>query len=215
MKPRPVVIVGQMRSGTSMVAELVHRLGWHAAVTMGAPAPPSWRTDWEDLELTMTLLQGVNPGVPWLIDYLGRRVEVSERMGFGGRIALKSPYLLFIWDDLFEALDQAGFPHPVVIRTYRYDLNVLRSLRAHPQLSEVRQAQIARLASRIAPTVEIGYEAAIERPLWVAVALAQALGVVDDAAIRAAAALVGRPTPYECLPSQPSSTGRAEMQPVP
>ncbi len=197
------LIVGPLRSGTSLVASMVHRLGWCAVSTMGPPIPPSWRADWEDLELSVPLIRGVRPTPEWLAAYIERRRAVSRLCGMGGKVALKSPYLAFIWPTLLEAIEY----EPVVVRTYRDEVSMEASRAAHDHLLSADLQRRIRLACReIRPTLEIGYGPAIDYPTRTASALAQALGVTDAVAVAAAAAIVGLPTRYTPCPSsqQPS-----------
>ncbi len=53
---RVCVITGPFRSGTSAVAQVAHRLGFIAAMTMTPPRPPRWHQDYEDAEAFATLL---------------------------------------------------------------------------------------------------------------------------------------------------------------
>ena len=191
---RPVVIVGPMRSGTSMVAEVVHRLGWQVAVAMGAPVPPRWRADWEDLSLSVPVLRGDRPRADWLRGYLDRRRIYSERMGFGGRFALKSPYLALVWYELAAAF---GEERPFIIKTERAPADIKRSMADHPSLSRKDQAKILAALVWIEGDLVVRYEDATADPLTFAGTVAAALGVLDDdATVRAAAALVGPRTEY-------------------
>lgn len=202
--PRPVLITGLMRSGTSLVAEMVHRLGWQAAVTMGAPIPPAYRSDWEDLGLSLPLVGRERWSAGRLQDYIGRRIDSSRIFGFGGKFALKSPYLVFIWPKLLTALRALDLPDPLVIRTFRREESVARSLAAHPQLYPDDQELIRGRLHRIHQDMVVGYEDAVADPLAAARALASALGVFDPPTVEAAAALVGLPTRYPpCPPSSP------------
>lgn len=208
MIDRVVAIVGPFRSGTSLVAQVVHRLGFPVALTIPAPAPPSWRGDWEDPELTLLLLQGVKPTADWYADYLRRRREQSRVVGFGGRVAVKSPLLGLAWEGFaVAARAAAGGKPPLVIRCYREHGAMARSLAAHPQLAPELQARVTLAAWRIPPDIEVGFEWAIDHPERAARAIAMALGVEDDAAVAAAAATIGRPTEYPPCPpsSQPPS----------
>lgn len=185
---RIVLVVGPMRSGGALVAQIVHRLGYMVAVQMPAPIPPAWRSDFEDLELTLRLMR--REPVDWKI-YLENRRSVSRLCGFDGRIAVKSAYLALHWPALLEA---AG--DPVVFRTYRSSADMDRSVAAHPQLNLKDREEIRRALQKVRPTAELGYEHLVENPLVAVHSIAHHLGVCDESSIVSAAALVGRPTNY-------------------
>lgn len=195
---RTCLIVGPFRSGTSLVASMVHRLGWMVAPTIPVPAPPSWRSDWEDPALSIPLIERRPLD---LEAYMENRRALASALGFQG-VALKSPYLALRW----PAVLAASGPNPVVIRTYRDGLTRFESLRAHPAIDHGDDSRICSALRAVVPTIEVGYEWGVEDQKRLAAALAHALGVVDDAAVSAAAALVGRPTRY----SDGVPDGRAE-----
>lgn len=191
MKPL-VLIVGRFRSGTSLVAQLVNRMGWQVAPLISVPAPPSWRSDWEDSQLTTALMSRQYPTRERWVEYLKWRRLVSRDTGFGGRIAIKSPYLALVWDDLTGIVGE----HAVTVRVSRGDEARRRSLEAHPALSDHADRLIGESLALVAPDVELAYEALIDVPALSVGALAADLGVEDDAAIRAAIALVEQPREY-------------------
>lgn len=207
MIERVVVILGPFRSGTSLVAAVVHRLGFPVAPTIIPPAPPAWRADWEDPALTMPLMGGLVPTVEWLKVYLERRDVASKALGFEGRVALKSCYLALHWPVLIAALGH----QPLVIRTYREAGARRRSLEAHPALylRVADDARIGRAVDRIAPDALIGCEWAQENPLSCAELLAGHLGQADDVAVAAAAALIDRGTEYQDALPNGNRGGRA------
>lgn len=121
----PIVIVtGPMRSGTSAVAAITHRLGYYAALLMTPPQPPRWHPDYEDFEALSTIMKIWPMGTDvtnktqgmfavWFEDYLRRRVRAAQQMheNSGGWVigaTFKSPlYAPFIANmrNLCEASD--------------------------------------------------------------------------------------------------------------
>ncbi len=188
---RPVLITGPMRSGTSLVAQIVHRLGWPVSVTIPAPCPPSWRSDWEDPQLTTRLIRGQH--IDWDAYVLHRRVA-SKALGFEGRVAIKSPYLVMRREKITESLRV-----PLWIKVGRREDARQRSLAIYPQLSRVHDAAIMDALREFKSDVWILYEALIESPYAATKELATSLGVTDEDTINAAAALIGQPTEYPCL----------------
>lgn len=185
------VIVGPMRSGTSLVASVVHRLGWHAGVRMYAPMPPTWRLDYEEPELSERLVRRDWPDQVWWIEYLAMRAEWSHALGFGGRFLLKCPHLALCWPMVLNEVE-----NPLVFRTYRDRADTDRSMAAHPAMKESDQEEIRVALRKIAPDSEIGYEWATEYPERFVRLVAGHLGVEDDAAIQGAVATVGQPNRY-------------------
>ncbi len=192
--PRIVLVTGAFRSGTSLVASIVHRLGWPVAAMIPAPAPPTWRSDWEDADLTVPLLQGYRPGAGELANYLERRAGLSRGLGFGGRVAVKSPYLALIFPALLAACESIG-EVPLVVRTYRIHGRERRLART--QLSREDDAAIVEALRGFSGDVFVEYGEAAANPHLVVRLLASRLGQPDDAAIAAAAASVGAPTRYD------------------
>ena len=192
---RIVLITGQMRSGTSLVAAMVHHMGFQVAPIIPAPAPPSWRSDWEDPGLTPKLM--MRHGCSWGI-YFERRRYLSRRTGFGGRIAVKSPYLALYREEIERACEL-----PLWILVTRDPADRERSLAAHPQLSETDQLEIRLALEGLKPEIVLQYERLIEEPLTSSMALADALGVEDGAALDRATDMIGYPTEYPCLQSSP------------
>lgn len=89
-----VVVVGVMRSGTSLVSRQLHRLGVPMGTTMRFPLPTSvCQEDWEDVEFTDLMLA-------YLTEKMGEK-EVRDRIRAYGRKrgksavwGVKSPFLL-------------------------------------------------------------------------------------------------------------------------
>lgn len=189
--PKVIAITGLMRSGTSMVAEVVHRLGWQAAPIMACPLPPSWRFDWEEPHLTKRLM--LRQPINWKT-YIERRLALAERLGFHG-IAIKSPYLALRWAEFMLHAPADVF----VIKTERTEFNVERSLEAHPQLSKDDQEEIRAALHGVKADFGVSYESWAYSPYDEVPVLGMELGATEEGWL-AAAALVGRPTEYEPCP---------------
>jgi hypothetical protein len=192
---RVVLITGPFRSGTSLIASIVHRLGFHVAPSIPAPAPPSWRSDWEDVSLTQMLMRGFRPSTAWFRGYLERRSAVSRATGFEGRIAVKSPYLAMFWQEITDAA-----PEAFLIRMTRGDEGRQRSLRAHPALAARIDDEkiIAYCCENLIAHVTFNYVDLLTYADMRIPRLAHVLGVTDRSAIDAAGKLVGYPTEYPC-----------------
>lgn len=194
-----VFVTGLMRSGTSMVAEMVHRLGVPVALTLLAPPTADGRLEWEDAEASLTLarlipLGGGTAPTPaaaaafdrWWPDYRRRREAAARSIRWPGRtppraIAVKSPLLLFFADRL----------KGTIIATRRDPAAVAASVRrsfTRPDLAEATNALLReRLeGGALAPALTIDYE---HDAAAIAGALAGALGVTDPERIRRAAAV--------------------------
>jgi hypothetical protein len=184
-----------MRSGTSLVAQVVHRLGFAVAPYIPAPAPPGWRSDWEDPHLSTKLMLGRTPR--WDL-YIRRRKRQAAALGFSG-VAIKSPYLSLHLEAIRARAD-------ALIVTRRDRLAQHESLWRCIEAYRLDQASIVRAADEIegaqaaaqtAADVVIEYEGAVARPGELVEQLASLLDVHDEDTKAAAAALVGEP----CLQS--------------
>jgi hypothetical protein len=183
-----------MRSGTSLVAQIVHRLGFQVAPFIPAPMPPSWRSDWEDPRITIDLILGEK--IDWH-EYMRGRAHLSKATGFLGRYAIKSPYLALRYGAISEAAPEAFW-----IRCERQEEAVDRSFKAHPQLDDVAQYRIDKALHTFDPHMIVRYEYVLEEPLMAVEQMANTLGVHDVEPIQAAANLVGQPTEYTCPQSK-------------
>jgi hypothetical protein len=183
---RPVVILGLMRSGTSLVASLVHYLGFQVADIIPAPMPPAWRSDWEDPHLSLRLVAGER--IDWK-SYLAERRFLSETLGFDGRVAMKSPYLALHVRALAEI-------EPFVIKVVRSPLAVERSFKAHPHLIRRDQERIRAALKTVEPDLQVSYDALVADPDFGVDRLAAALDVRAPETIDRACSLVASPTEY-------------------
>lgn len=200
MIDKPVLILGPMRSGTSLAASMVHRLGFPVSNVIPAPIPPRWRSDYEDSWLTVRLMQ--RAVVDWH-EYVAVRRESSELLGFGGRFSIKSPYLAPCWVDVQKAI-----PNAFVIKTFRGQDDIAASMHEHPQLSGADQELICRALYEVRADCSLGYEFVCENPQRAAEILAGHLGNADPVAVAAAAALVQEPTRYADAGVRSTDRGR-------
>jgi hypothetical protein len=192
-----LAIVGQMRSGTSAVAEVVHTLGCPVAVHTPAPLPPTYRFDWEDSELSNALAKG-KMSKPWLVDYLHSRDKHSKLFP-SGWFAIKSPLLALHWYEIDEALDEVGVGDTCVVRVWRNPQEVERSMRLQPQLSVETNTEIRDAMTVMAGDLDmaISYETLLSTPLAMTRGLAKEMGIKDEERIMEAAARVRRPQTKE------------------
>lgn len=185
-----VAILGQMRSGTSLLASIVHHLGYPVAITMGAPIPPTWDFDWEDQELTEMLMLG-EPDQRWFERYLAGRGEASSRLGTDGDFAVKSPYLALHWEPFVRAADRLGADLCVFMTDRRQDAIDI-SLAGLPVLSSVDQACIRAALRGIASDMTIRYEALLSHGKQRVLDIADRLDVIDEEAVERATAQIRR-----------------------
>lgn len=116
-----VLITGPFRSGTSAVAQVVHRLGFPVSGQIIPPVPPRWHSDWEDQFALLALqhaLNAENPSVwfsDWFPRYLDERREHTTRLaglttwnprGF----AIKSPLYAPFVNEIEAACNAIGKP---------------------------------------------------------------------------------------------------------
>ena len=192
-----VAITGPMRSGTSLVAQVVHRLGYAVAPYIPAPAPPGWRSDWEDADLSTKLMLGRTPR--WDA-YITRRKRQAAALGFAG-VAIKSPYLslhlgavrsradilIVTTRDQWDRRDSLAR----CIEAYKLDLR--------STVADADEIEGAQGVAQAAADAVISYEGAVAHPVELVEQLAALLGVESEDTKAAAAALVGEPCPQSSL----------------
>lgn len=152
----PVVIVtGPMRSGTSAVAAICHRLGFIAATSMSPPRPPRWHQDYEDSEALMRLLRSSPPFTDWFPDYLRERLVLAKTLISLGEswvngITLKSPLYAPHLHLMRKAIEAQTGKYPTIIVCDRDPAESDASLEesnaglspAHQAIYRLRQAEI-------------------------------------------------------------------------
>lgn len=138
-----VIITGEMRSGTSLCAQLLHHLGFFAGLYLTCPIPPRWRSDWED-PWAVDLVAHEKPiGEDFFKKWALSKKKMSERMGFGGKILLKSPFIALHLNHAMGAL-----PKAFVIVTKRDAREIEKSLKAHPWLDPEDNVKIRTALAR-------------------------------------------------------------------
>lgn len=185
-----VVIVGGMRTGTSLASATVHRLGYQASLAIGAPVPPAWRSDWEDLNLAVRLMMSAEIKPDWFRQYIHDRRTVARLFGFRD-ISIKSPYLALHWANFRSAFDE----DPIVLKCIRSNGRA-KSLDAYSFLDKQQSESIDNALDRIEADLVLKYEDAIACPVSYVERIAERLGVEDLDAITAAAKEIGEPTRY-------------------
>jgi hypothetical protein len=187
-----VLITGLMRSGTSLAAAIVHRLGFAVATWIPAPAPPAWRSDWEDPFLTQKLM--ARRKIDWDAYILERKAAASV-LGFKG-ICIKSPYLALYLPELRPRAD-------FLLVTEREDKEIEQSMARYPQLSLEDQDEIRSALDGVRPDRTFGLEWARMCPALEVAQLAKYLGVENDYAAIEAATKIIEPMEATCPQSSP------------
>ncbi len=131
VKPLLVLVTGQFRSGTSRTAQTLHHLGFPAAVTISAPIPPEWFSDWEDIEAVRTIYPLAPFGrAPtreerasfrsWFAEYLERRYALAETVerarsaAFTG-VCCKCPLYALFLPEVFDVAKAIGWRLRLVV----------------------------------------------------------------------------------------------------
>lgn len=161
-----VLITGLMRSGTSLAAQVVHRLMYQAAPVITVPYPPSWHSDWECPRLTTSLMLGREIDWP---GYLEWRRAMAAATRFKG-ISIKSPFLAVRWREVLESVQDR-----YVVRVVRNEADVAASIAKYPELLE-REAEVREALPAVEPDFLFDYDACIDQPWDVIGPLAEALG---------------------------------------
>ncbi len=140
-----IIVLGQMRSGTSAVSEVIHTLGIPMGVAFLAPIAPTYRLEWEDWNLTAMVdvywRKGIIPGgglMPWWKRYLEMRRQFMERAG-AQSWGFKSPPWSLLADTLLPETRKAG--RVAVIRVDRPQQSIDVSVEASFPASLVDQAK--------------------------------------------------------------------------
>ncbi len=202
MSAGPVLITGQLRSGTSCVAEIVHNLGVPVAFSILAPVPPTYRPDWEDADLALALVplmlgRQMRDPLAFLKANFAGRVQHARRFWNSDRFATKSPVLALIWDDVLRACHPYG--KPIVLMTSRDQDDIDTSVRRSflPSLVDAAFTTNRRIRAAL-ETIEYDhfcpYESTVEEPEAAVFYIAGALGISDPERIAAAVACIKEPT---------------------
>jgi hypothetical protein len=176
-----VAVTGLMRSGTSAVAEILHRLGAPCAIHTPAPMPPTWRFDWEDSRLSARLMDASEVPAEWFVDYLAQRLDHAERCHFSQTVTLKSPLLAFSRAELGFAAEMLDVPIAWVI-VNRDEARVAASMTQwealDPQVNAAIALELSKPEWSDADTIE--YERLVDDPAVHVHSLAQSLGLSSD-----------------------------------
>jgi hypothetical protein len=167
-----LAITGQMRSGTSAIACAVHRAGIPVCVTMPAPLPPAWNSDYEDFTLSAALLEG-KCDEAWFKEYFAYRRAHAD-LAFGHEhFAIKSPWLAFCALELNDLFDDITW-----VKTSRDQAGIDASMSHHKQLNPDINKSIAQLLDNI-PGVTIDYNTLLADPRLI-LRILPALGIPYD-----------------------------------
>ena len=213
-----VGVVGQMRSGTSAVAEIVHRLGVPMGLSFGAPVAPTYRFEWEDMALSLAFgrywVHGLEPAMgifAWWDAYMADRFKHATRLGLD-RWGFKTPPWCLLGDTLLSAARKLACT--ALIEVDRPQPNIDSSVRRAFPPGLVDKALIANASIkqkiRDLPTVlKVPYLELVEQPaLWVG-RIAGVLEVDDQDRIQDAIRNVLRPTTWHSSPRESSEQERA------
>jgi hypothetical protein len=212
-----VLITGPMRSGTAAVSQVVHYLGFNAGVAIHAPAPPAWRSDWEDFELANALIQLCPMGdsdptssqrtaaLNFFANYVRRRMDwLSALQEFSGvelpGWSMKSPLLALFMDEARAAIGDEPDLRLRTIEVVRDTDGMAASW--NRTLSRIEGAAdtqwgIMRAVAKEQFTLRVDYDELVAHPDRGVLAIAGALDVNDEAAIGRAKSVVKRPTSKE------------------
>lgn len=198
-----IIVLGQMRSGTSAVSEVIHTLGIPMGVAFLAPIAPTYRLEWEDWNLTEMVdsywRKGIIPGgglMPWWKRYLEMRRQFMERAG-AQSWGFKSPPWSLLADTLLPETRKAG--RVAVIRVDRpqqsIDVSVKRSFPASiVDMAMATNERIRQKLDGIEIDFRVPYDNLVSGPTVVIEALAEFLAVEDPERIADAISRVRGPT---------------------
>ena len=178
-----VAVTGLMRSGTSLAAAILHRLGGFAGVYITAPMPPTWKGDWEDpWALDLMMEKKLKP--KFFREWIDSKRESAGMYGFE-KIQLKSPYLALHMAPLLEAA-----PDIFVVATNRDPGAVSSSMARHPQLTLKDQGRIRAALESVTPRYVFDCDHCQADPQSEIQSLCMALGLDPGSDLEEAAALV-------------------------
>lgn len=189
-------ITGLPRTGTSLMAEVIHNLGIPAAETIYPPFPPTWRAEWEETGLVRLIFPGNTPTVNDLDEFLKHRWLLAERIFKVPHFAIKSCFLLLHRGALEEAASDLGFQVSWVLMEREEEAR-LKSQSFYPWLTEellspVREAIPDRMPDNFTP---VQYEELIAHPRSVIEGLCERFGISKDR-LDEAVKIVQGPTDY-------------------
>lgn len=223
MATKVTLIIGPMRSGTSAVSEVVHYLGSSCGTSIAAPVPPSWRSDWEDFELSTSLarLLPMGPQPPThaqrlaVIDFLARYVK--HRMHWHELVSqipdarqcgwsMKSPLLALVFEEVRAAILDEEDLRLRVLTVRRSPEGIAGSwagTMANIAGAAFTQAHISEALLNIKADYVVDYDELVADPERIVPRIANAIGCTDDEAIVRAVQRVRFPT------SDPMQTAEA------
>lgn len=190
-----VLVTGQMRSGTSLVAHLAHVFGIPMAETMSVGPGGRAEPDFEDLMLLQELVRRVpldgamyrTRGFrPWFRKYVKYRIKIAKHwdsvIGEGQTRVLgaKSPFLSFFWTDVNKVLGSLGIaPRWLITHRNQQDVNrsVVRTFEKNGMSALEMNAVIRERCSEIEDANTVSYDRLVTEPEIGTVRLARMLGV--------------------------------------
>lgn len=191
---------------------MCHTLGVPMGTSFLAPMEPTYRLEWEDANLSMRMMGGINAAdplaiaaqdfVPWMTSYLVDRWDsagVIARVwnrAAPGMIGMKQPLLSALLPEIAEVAVAAECSVKIlnVVRgQHAIDRSVQRSFphslveRALVLNSKIRDAGVK-------PQFAVEYEHLVRMPVFIVEEIAEWLGVTDGQRIADAAQRVKGPT---------------------
>lgn len=196
---RILIVTGPLRSGTSMIAGMAHRMGFIAGTWINPPMPPKFRLEWEDKELFDLFYNPSEPTAKDFREYLLRRFFHADaiRRATGVEvpgITVKSPMLAWKWDEFMKAVEFMKLVkhiEVVIVKCTRSWPTPDGNLEVYKGTDFERQMQIAN--ERINNGLkhingrEHNYNYMLQYPQHCANCLADLLGVTNEADVKAAA----------------------------
>jgi hypothetical protein len=204
-----VLVSGPMRSGTSLVASMLHHMGVPMALTVLAPQAPRWQFEWEDCDLTTAAIRSFPIGetqhkqrvrsdfLTELYDFLHRSADVHARIAdqWGQpaplTVGVKMPLLLNVWD---EARAIFG-PRLKRVLLHRPEAATRASLAAScvPTMRDAAiktNGALHELAAKASADLVLDYDLILADPFGAAERLGALVGICDLGTIRRGAAMV-------------------------
>jgi len=202
-----VIVIGQIRSGTSAVADILHHLGVPMGVSFAAPMPPVWRFEWEDTPIALTLAQHEffrdasvrGEGLlTWFRDYLWTRGRHARDTWKTDRWGMKQPLLAVYADMLLPELSLAA-SRLTIIQTVRDQAAIDRSVDSvfPPGLREKALAANTTIRERLPDLpcdFRVNYDLMVVQPREWVEQIANLVGVRDAESIARAVGRVGVPS---------------------
>jgi hypothetical protein len=191
-----------MRSGTSAVAAICHRLGFFAGAAMSPPRAPRWHSDYEDADgLRLLMNEPADDFAQWFPVYVKHRMDSAEFLRTHGDewvrgVMLKSP----LYAPHVQSMIKLCPTKPVVIVCRREQSERKASLirsnigLGRPMLRRLvaKQMEIERALELIVPDLTVDFESLLDDPKNWEDPIAHALGLCEADADESATSVIDR-----------------------